>query len=56
MDKQKEIQRLREKLLKLGQPIIIPARELPQPKTASEPVTRDITIVPVGEYIPVTSH
>ncbi len=43
-----EITKLRERLLQLGQPVIIPARELPQPEDASDDPPRDITIYPVG--------
>ena len=48
MNKQEEIDKLRSKLLALGQPILIPGRELPQPDTASEPMPRDIIIYPYG--------
>ncbi len=48
-EEQKEIRDLREKLLKLGQPIIIPARELPQPKCGSDFQPTDIIINPFFE-------
>lgn len=48
-EKLKEIEELRNKLLRLGQPIVIHARELPQPEDAGSPPPRDITIVPYFE-------
>ena len=42
-----EVRKLRERLLELGQPIIIPAGELPQPESAGDLASRDITIYPV---------
>ena len=47
MTKQEEIQKLRTRLLKLGQPIIIPAHELSQPVNAGDNPSRDIQIYPV---------
>ena len=44
MTKQEEIRRPRERLLELGQPIIIPSNELPQPENTGDPPPRDITI------------
>ncbi len=42
-----EIQVLRNKLLALGQPIIIPAREQKQPDNAADDPPKDITIYPI---------
>ena len=44
MTRQEQINRLRMKLLALGQPVIIPGSELPQPLTASQPMPMDIIL------------
>ena len=49
MTKQEEINKLREKLLRLGQPIIIPANEQRQVEVAGDNSPRDITLYPVFE-------
>lgn len=47
--KQDEIRELRNRLLELGQPIVIPAGEQGQPSTASDDSPRDITLYPFWE-------
>lgn len=46
-EKLKRIQELRDELLRLGQTIIIPGRELPQPDNASDADPQDIKVYPV---------
>ena len=44
--KQEEIGKLRNRLLELGTPILIPARDWKQPESASDDEPVDITLYP----------